>query len=279
MCAVSGKTLEILWQTKGLKVRHVPSLSWLLLAPSHVFYVEGFEGTATVLDRTTGKQLRSIETQMRSDDACVPTAPPNQAWLSELGIDKREMLVDLTTGKMTPAGRPKTCTAPPRHASYCFASGSMRRRKCSSIPVPTRLNGMEPSALNFDTKHGAVLGYEDSSRNDMIAGYEVLPNLGGRILWTRAFNEPDATDAVSRNFRHFASLKPHAVSVADGRIYAISASSLAAFDARTGKTLWRHKHENLEGVVANGERLFVADKKKLHLRKVSDGSLLTASAL
>jgi hypothetical protein len=274
-CAISGATFNPLWRAK--EYPDAAGIPEDVVLTDEGVVVVTHDGIVHLFDVTTGKSIASIQAFLNPREVCVPREHPGSVWLFTVFGDRHQVMVDLAAKNAAAQERPASC--PRAHGLYrtdqCADEPRDVKRWCTNIPLPGRIEGFNANWVAFDAEHGGVLGHHaGGAPYDMVAAYEVLPGFKGRVLWSRPFNDGDPAGPLSRNSQGFARVREKSLSIGGGRLLAVSASSVAAFDFETGKTLWRHPRDKADGVIARPDRVYVLSGNGVTVRAADTGKEL-----
>ena len=212
------------------------------------------------------------EEEKGQTEACAPSEHPGKIWI-HAGFDRKSVLVDSVSKGLADAERPPSCSRGLWRTDSCSENPRVHDSWCSNVPLPGKIEGMVAKQVAFNETAGAVVGHRaDTPAYDMIAGYAVLPELKGKVRWSRPFNDGDPAGPKSGFNDH--GVRSDVVAVANMRVVAVSASSVAAFDGTTGKTLWRIERTVQRGVIAHGDRVYVRSPRGLTVRTAADGTVI-----
>jgi outer membrane protein assembly factor BamB len=111
--------------------------------------------------------------------------------------------------------------------------------------IPLRGKGLTGADVANPVIANGIAYLQDGASNVMAVRYAT-----GQVLWTHQYNSPD--------------YGPNGVTIADGRIYGVTATGVFALDAQTGRQVWydtqlaaRKTNFDMAPQVANG-KVFVA---------------------
>jgi outer membrane protein assembly factor BamB len=252
--AFDGATMKMLWQTDPIDPRLLkqPGVVPLALVTGPYVVVGDTSQTLRVFKLATGEKVLSQKVGGPVMDVCAAPDKPEHVWVRVLGGPDANL--DISTGKLDPAPRPKWCPEPAYQTAFvpplprrptpvelaaaalkkaelsacvdAFENGIVSKAACRVPSIPTGDDGFTPSyelvngpfAVAFGTKGGRPYSQSVAKGN----------------VWSHGFALDDTNGKDG---------PPAVAEVVDGKVYVAYErvyfdQRLAALDAKTGAPLW-----------------------------------------
>ncbi len=283
--AFSGQDLKPLWRSEPLDpwlVRRAGIVPEAVLVGKRIVVADA-TATLRVYLLASGEKDATYQLSAAPTELCKPPDPSAKVWLAL--SDAKDVAIDLDTGKSLPQARPAFCPTAlravlpsPRASRQAGRDDGSAAPVCqdefrnlfghaSCAPAPRSPAGkaIEASYVLRDGDLSVVLGVDSESPHVPAAfGY----GTSGTVAWQKAL-PLDATTKTREEVPGMAEVSGGVFYVVYDKLY--FDSRLAAFDAKTGESLWdvpvpgslpRPGSSDggrgaVRGIVASGSRVYV----------------------
>jgi PQQ-like domain len=275
--AFEGSKLGQFWKVGpfGTYSQGGPS-NFATVVASHVV-VTDYKAAVHVYDLAAGHEQRTLKLSDRAKAMCnAPDGKPH-VWIEV--ADKRDVMVDVEAGTVTPAARPAWCPDPWASSDDCrgwLKRGSMRPG-CRGPELSPKVNGFQAVNVIEEGDLGVALGKKHPGTAVPVAvGFD--PHAKS-VRWEQPVVSGDQNNA--------AELGTTAVmdALEGGRFvtpYELTPKGwhFTAFDARSGQRLWDTELqsaigvENPEGFSLSADRVYVMRSSSIEVYDAKTGTLV-----